>query len=395
MKDILYSFFSESEEQITLIIIMIFLVISILTIVCLMNKKKNQKLMLSFSFIILIVCLWVFVLNPDKVEEKGNKSITPHIEFLLVLSATLFTFAAFYVQFDFNKEQKEDIDRERIESRLFNYFQNLTIISNNIEVKGIGKNKKAFHFLFHQYKTLYIIFDSYIHEKYESQQIIYNSFKEKLHYCTMSFFFSGVTKHSNNQIRKRMMELYKNDSVLDMNILNEVFQSFENIVLNLQKINVDDLDILYRESSLVLFGSYASRVIDNKPNCQEIEWFWGYRTDLLPYVKYIIMIILYLNKEKHLSIQDKEDYHKNIFCQMSEHELGLLHIICNSPEIRILVGEKYLYSETGLITKITSIVKEWIENTNEMYNYEKWDDEYLLKKESKDLIVAYALNSPL
>lgn len=384
-------------------------------------NNKNIKLYLWYLYAGIfftagLAIYWLF--SSDCIVTDGNQKIIPTVEFLIAFIGVVLTFLAFFIQYTFNRTHKNDIQRERVENNLFNFLQTLSQISDDIKVENIGSNKKAFHFIFYQYQGLYFIFYSYL-KNHPKSDLFFDKIEESIPLFSFSFLLSGVTNKSNNQIRGKVIEsvkysLYKtepslSDSELEAQVSEVVdyfFEDLVNIMLNLQRLTDDSLKVLKNEENLVLFITYAHLIIEKKVDY--IDWFWGYRISLVPYIKYLIMTVSYVMES---DIEDKVVYYKHIYSQMSEHEIGLLNILANNRfEFEKLVGyhifvksgdknvekdnnrdkeEEGGEDERSLKLGIITLFNEWLDHTNDLYKIEKWDPN-LSNPETLKLISSFA-----
>lgn len=342
-----------------------------------------------------ILYLLINCFNDFFISSSDHKT-NPKVEVISIFIAAVMTFCAFFVQYSFNKKQKNDIHQERMENNIFNFMETLRDISKEISVVEIGNNKRAFHFIFYQYRALYFIFYEFLKHTHPD---IFEKHKQNVRSISMSFLLSGTTNHSNKQIKDQTITACDGDEAS----VNKFFDQFENIVLNLQRLEKHDLETLYRDENLILFVDYAARELNGQLNNKKIEWFWGHRTQLTPYIKYLNMMVEYINTS---NINNKPIYYDNIFNQMSEHEVGLLYLFCNSEESRIVSNSdktpttSIMAKMLGFIErkkqepeyKLIALSEQWISRTNPMYDYKNWV--VTVRKETLELVTKFSNLSP-
>ena len=67
--------------------------------------------------------------------------------FAVAIISTIITFLAFYIQYVFNKQQREDISKERKENQFFHLLDVYRDICSNSVVDNKIYGKKAFHYM--------------------------------------------------------------------------------------------------------------------------------------------------------------------------------------------------------------------------------------------------------
>lgn len=113
----------------------------------------------------------------------------------------ILTFLAFYIQYIFNKQQREDISKERKENQFFHLLDVYRDICSNSAVAEKIHGKKAFHYMFYEYKAIFFI----INEDEEIKSL--NLSSQDKNYLTFVFFLNGITPNA--------LPTYKNSSLSD------------------------------------------------------------------------------------------------------------------------------------------------------------------------------------
>lgn len=357
---------------------------TIIIIAILYSNRKvcNRKNPLSYLlWTSLFMCLVLLVIHFHHNEfYESDKVLTPHIEASILLISSFLTFLAFFVQFQYNNKQKNDLDDERKENNIFHFIDKLDGISHDITVKNIGSHKKAFHFIFYEIKALYCIFQTFYYKTIEcldKNLYDYASHPKELVPLCISFVLSGVTSTSNAQIRKRVLEMVHEKPQLH-DYYEKNFEALENIVLCFQEIHAKELKEMKKENRLILFVDYADTQLNSGP---KIPWFGGHREDLVRYLKTLWFIVEYIDKSYTSDRKDKKrEFYNCIFGLMSEHEVGVLYTLCKSThEYKNLLGLNKEKQNTGENVNNTIpepkdtlqiIAEEWMQKTNEMYKFD-------------------------
>lgn len=291
------------------------------------NSKKNKTFTLDFwwylfVFIILIgiiCCFPAFFTKSGELDFSNTGEIGDTIGGIMgpfvAIAAAILTFLAFWIQFKANEQQRMDIARERFENHfniLLGIYKDAT---NNINIPSVGKNKEAFHFLYYEYQTLLIFFYILYKEHNSKYEKIDKKKIDDISSLAISFLMCGITDTSNDRIKKEFCQIF------DENFIKSAID----LVSNLQKINSKQIFSFSKIKQLTLFESYHTN--------SEIKWFWGMRSNLIPYLNSINTQISYVNNYFQED-KEKNQYYNIIYALMSEHELGLLYAFYNTKLYR-------------------------------------------------------------
>lgn len=334
---------------------------------CTFTKDFWRYLAVFLTIIILICCLpylftefkWLDFTNTGQIGDTIGGIMGPFV----AIAAAMLTFLAFWVQFKANEQQRNDIALERFDNHfimLLDLYKNTT---SSIDIKQIGKNKRAFHFIFYEYHTLLIIF-KYLYIINQHRQSVSDDEIKNLSSLAISFLMCGTTTESN----KRILHVYKEK--IDIKFITKAIK----LVNNLQKMDKKQIYKFGKIPELMLFNNYSTQ--------EGIKWYWGMRADLIVYINMINTQVGFIENNNMHNI-DKNTYFKIIYAQMSEHELGLLYAIYDTP----------IYGKENNLNSITSFI-EFIKNdTNkfpELYRYNIFFRECKLKrKQIIDLIMYF------
>jgi hypothetical protein len=391
------------------ILVLLLFVIRAISKRCKGLDHKVSKMNLPILGIVSLLCIFgILKLFDDgkDIFEAKNVTIVPHIEAGILMITAFMTFLAFYIQYQFNSKQKYDIDDERIENKFFHFLDNLREISRDIKVKNIGSNKRAFHFIFYEVKTLTYLLYIFCSEKlrsvddnellFPSVSLIDDKLKKSLPFISLSFVLSGATGTSNKQIQKRINCVFgKNDiDIKTSSFINQYFEDIVLIVNCLQEIHNSELEKFSDMDCLTLFLNFWDRQTLNN---EKMPWFWGRRPEMVSYIKYLAMIINFICSSNRKNIKDSL-YMDTVFSQLSEYEIGLMNIfVCSYHELPYILGvvdSDTEYQDIEQIKKICTkndkymrfkdIIKSWISQTNSMYNFTTWS--FNIKESEREMI---------
>lgn len=263
----------------------------------------------------------------------------------VAIAASILTFFAFWVQFKANTLQRGDVQIERFENNLFNYFQLLNNQISGVNIPNVGNNKQSFHFMFYEFKSICYYLQNH---KLSELKDVNTVFK-----CAYNIFINGVSlsdtkrlKEDNRKISESFYDEY------ELTEINNYFYSFNQ--------NKADGTVQYLRDY----------------NTLNIKLFDGHRLHLIPFYRSICIIIKYMYDEiynNHYLSKDEKDvkfeFYINLLCsQLSEHQIGLLKIIYVYSN-----GEYHTYfmDNNGVKLFFMKYIQNYI-NTTTM-DCEKWN----------------------
>lgn len=242
---------------------------------------------------------------------------------VLAFVGAMFTFIAFYIQYEANNiqqgqftEQKKDLAKERFENKFFAMLDIYRNIVQSVEMEQVGSGKRAFHFMFFEFKALYVrVWElgllrtpfgggSDEGERYESQRR-----RERVLKVAFNLFMNGVGT-VNHRIKDTCKEL----------ISSKELERILSVVQQAQKENEDVFT-----GNVRYLGDYKGR---------HFPVFDGHRLRLVSYFRQVYMIIHFLYEQDKKFLNDEEkDFYLRLFCsQMSEHEIALIKAYDSSDE---------------------------------------------------------------
>lgn len=269
--------------------------------------------LLAFIFVIIIICFfpsWFIKSGAINFNETGQigDTIGGIMGPFVAIAASILTFLAFWVQFKANTIQRTDVQIERFENNLFNYFQLLNSQISDINIPNVGNNKQSFHFMFYEFKSICYYLQN--HKISESKDI------NTIFKCAYNIFINGVS-HSDT---KRIKEDNRKISTC-------FYDEFELCKINNYFYNFNQYKYLNKQNGKVQYlRDY---------NTLNIKLFDGHRLHLVPFYRSICIIIKYMYDEiygnHYIGCNEKDtmfEFYINLLCsQLSEHQISLLKII--------------------------------------------------------------------
>ncbi len=251
----------------------------------------------------------IFKIAPNNLGDTIGGTMGPFV----ALFAALLTFLAFYVQYQANQSQRNDIKRERFETQ---YYEIIKLHRENVsEIKirsdnGSIESRYAFVTMFNEFKFIYrFCYDTYFRmvergkiEILDNEELIV---KEKILNMSYILFFIGVGPNSfdlsfasaSEKSKKLHKECYEELEKLKLkHVDNNYFSKF-----NFEKLGIE----------MVLQLKY-------KP-------FGGHMSRLGHYYRNLYMAIKYVDSQDFLSENEKYSYIKIIRAQLSNHEQALIY----------------------------------------------------------------------
>lgn len=248
--------------------------------------------------------------------------------------ASILTFAAFWVQFKANQQQKLDLQVERFENKFYSMVQ---ILRENVSEITIGESlegRKSFISMFNELKFLYLFSDQFFNNP-NNQYLIESSIgkdslsKHEIFNISYLIFFFGIGQNSNKLL---------------LNILDN---KYEILLVNLEK-ELEEIQIKHRRK-----GECA---VIEKTNNGEAKFilklsyapFDGHLSRLSHYIRHLFQLIKFINDQQDdvLNYEAKYDYASTVRAQLSAHEQLLLYYNALS-----VLGKPWLENDNNLLRK--------------------------------------------
>lgn len=287
--------------------------------------------LVAFIIIIAIICLFPFLFTRDgcldfrdtgQIGDTIGGTMGPFV----AIAAAILTFLAFWVQFKANEQQRNDIAKERFESK---FYELLHIHKDNLlELENDGKNGRQVIALFCNYIfILYSLIDGFFLKYYASNINVLNTYKNIVEkYKDQRYLFIDISyniffygEKITNNLKGDKLNLY--NKVLEM--INDVccFKNMnEKELLELYK-NIHEAPKQYFTRDRNYDGYY-----DNGKLCYPSDLLKGHNVELGLYFRQLYHIVKMIAASQVL-IDEKEKYEyvKILRTQLSDYEQILLY----------------------------------------------------------------------
>lgn len=211
-----------------------------------------------------------------------------------VIGATL-TFIAFYVQYEYNSNQKEDLVQERYENKLFHMLDVYRDICKNTSITNVGQGKIAYHYMFYEYKAIFNIL--------KTEESIFKEIRYKddstINYIAFTYFINGVSEDGL-------------DTTIDEEILSKAGKEEIKKILLSHRENSEKLSNAKRDPGVKYLRDYRNK---------NITLFDGHRFRFMPYIKYVSLIVEFMASSKC----SETNYAEFLSKEQTEHEIGLIY----------------------------------------------------------------------
>ncbi|GEM_PF-5060102 len=354
------------------------------------NNPDSSRLIITISSIFLItmfvlVLLIAFILprpaifdsfDMSKHSDTGNAIggiLTPFIAII----AALLTFVAFWVQYAFNKIQRNDIEIERFERITFKLLDIYRDIVNNSSINNMIKGQLFFHFKFYEFKTIFEECNKNININGLIEVHNKRLIKLILLYISFEIFISGYSlerkyiissKQEVDKLNKRIIRNLSNKFKINELAMQEALSENKKSLINIRNY------ILQRNifSKKIKLNFITQKYID-----QKVLILSGGLPTLKPYFQIVEHIINYFDEKENNdknknnlflnSIETNKGLFKSLLCN---HEIALIYIYmtcmkfeeyllkdipCDKviskpeiPEIKYLIERLEKYKETFL-----------------------------------------------
>lgn len=277
---------------------------------------------------------------------KLYQSRRTNISWMIALFGATMTFLAFWVQTRANINQKEDIEKERYENKLFHLLDVYRDICHNTKIEKAGEGKVAFHYMFYEYKAIYHIIKNSVAVTNNIQGTPDNN---TINYLAFSYFINGVTANKiDTSIKKHIITNY--GQTLICNELLDLQEKSE----NKHWIKIEDSPNYLRDYSQ-----------------KQIKFFDGHRPRFIPYIKYIDLIVDFISKDPN---KNQNETIKFLTAEQTDHEIGLIYAYNKYKEYHSNINDdKDSHNKENLWKKIYENI------TPHMAHKFKFDDKNFLK----------------
>lgn len=308
-----------------------------------------------FPFMLLVASLpyilsqfSILSFNVNEVGEVGDViggTTAPFIGFVGIIV----TFYAFWVQYQSNFNQRNDIQLERFENQ---FYEMLRLHSSNVQemdIDGKFRGRKTFVRMFDEFKYIYLTF----YQQSTNSNIQKSYSKEEL--CSLSFklFFNGIGSAYDNKVHSLFQEGDRPLVLLVVEALRRIQNLWdisnkptaeEIFSLNLNNENISDLDM----QMLLKKEKHLNISIDNEDGktVMSFEVFYypfdGNVNRLGHYYRHLFQTVSFIVNSRTVDYHDdKYRYLKLLRAQLSNHEQLLLYYNALTKMGEEWITEKY------------------------------------------------------
>lgn len=281
-----------------------------------MKNSRNSILITSIVLIVILIVVGLLFVHHGyekhfiyHLPNNGNGEISYNsllnlldarvniVNWVVACFGALLTFMAFYVQYQYNNAQKEDLAQERFENKLFHLLDNYREICSQTTLPGVGSGKVVFHYMWFEYKAIYNIIVSspdIMKEIKDSENL------DRLNFIAFTYFLNGISANYFETIDNKEIISPEGDKMIWKALL-EKQQASENYNPNAPENN---------EQGVKYIMDYKHK---------HIKYFDGHRLRLIPYIKYLTLILDFIKSESRIN-----DI-KYLVSEQTDHEIGLIY----------------------------------------------------------------------
>jgi hypothetical protein len=238
------------------------------------------------------------IYEKEEIYFNHINGITVFISIAIAFLGVITTFISFYVQYSFNKTQKEDLTNERFENQFFHLLDVWRTICWNTKIPNVGAGKNAFHYMFYEYKAIYFLA--------KNKFVNCNDNDELLNLCVFKIFIDGVSNSMTFNDELKGIDL-------DQNNLKKALLFLQNKSISGEQ-----------HEPIKYLRDYEG---------SKIRYFDGHRSRLYHYFSYLLFIIEFIQENEEKIGIDISMLVKYIYSEMTEHELGLFYSYCRYKNI--------------------------------------------------------------
>lgn len=244
----------------------------------------------------------------SNIGETIGGTTAPFIAF----AGVILTFAAFYIQFDANREIRKDISRDRFESKFYEMLRLHRANVEEMEIDGRYTGRRVFIKIYNEYRFIYQLLDQLI-SKDKAQ--VPETWKAEIsyHYC-----FWGVFSNTKPIVEDGIFKVYEGRLIKRLKAIRKEFK--------------DHKDEIKEEGKSLHDNPFkTNRKVKNE---LEIDFapFGGHTTRLGHYYRHLYQTIKMAISDKSLikkspkeEFESRYAYVKMLRVQLSNHEQALIY----------------------------------------------------------------------
>lgn len=320
------------------------------------ENSKGEAISMWFVLILIgIICFLPILFTRPAKWEWFDFSHTGEIgstiggimgPFIAIIAAGL-TYKAFIIQYEANKElrkttqsqeealkiqkqqyedQRVDIEKERFENKYFKMLDVYREAANFIHIENIGTGNIAFHYMYYEFKSLYILF-----QKLCTRDNIMIEKKDMVKIAFVIFYY-GITEGENYTIKHMLREQYNYSEEKMVEV-----ERFINEVLEIQRCQkcfcIDKKGICsnHCKNEMIKIERLKKKVgflHEYLDYGQKFKIYDGHMFNLSSYFLFIQNIIEYvISQKEYKKVDEKNDefYIEFLRSQLGAHETVLLY----------------------------------------------------------------------
>lgn len=275
-------------------------------------KHARYLLLLLMAILILPIFLTQLPFSFFDFSETGQIGDTIGgitAPFIGVIAGYL-TFLAFHEQYRANIEAKNDLAKERFESKFYNFLTLLNNLEINTTIPHVGNYKQAFHFMFYEFKAIAVL----IYRKRGLTSLDVVSSDKKLD-CqkTMPDVYEAV-KNDREEILKDAFGIFING------VSKSATSRMKEYIDGSETLN----DYFLELQHLYSHPEYPSVPYLDDYTTVDIKLFDGHRSRLVSFFRMVCKIIELVYQDGG---EDRELYLSTLLSLLSEHQIALLKLL--------------------------------------------------------------------
>lgn len=318
-------------------------------------KLSSTNILIIVAAFLLITSMLLFFVGPELIEaryysisdraERGQMgdSFGGTMGPVIAWIAAILTFAAFYIQYEANKEQRSQFAKqandtviERFESR---FFELIRLHRENVEeqnIQDIIKGRKVFTTYYFELRYIYLVLES-LHDNNPPVQLLT---KQELTNLAYLIFFFGIG-HVTKSVFEHIAPKYVKESffIKTLERLEKEKNEYKNIASEIERAKTRpgwEMPIL---KDLVIEHNGKKAIF-----MQVYQPFTGHGTKIGHYYRHLFQTVKYVATQEHklFTPKLKYSYVKTLRAQLSNFEQVLFYYNSVSILGKAWIKNKYI-----------------------------------------------------
>ena len=242
------------------------------------------------------------------VLETGNEILTPFIASIAVVT----TFLAFIVQYKANQKQRDDIKRERFESRFYEMLRLHRANVEEMEIDGRYTGRRVFLKMHAEYRFIYQLLERIVNNRNEEVPEAWKA-QVAYHHC-----FWGVFSNTEPLSRDEFYETFEIELIIRLNAIRRGFRKHKS-------------NLLKEDKSIVQFPFLTKEKIKNQLKVDFMP-FGGHSSRLGHYYRHLYQTVKLAVTDIELKAETSEKEFENRYAyvkllrvQLSNHEQAMIY----------------------------------------------------------------------